>query len=140
MAVGAALAAGNIWVACKRSTIPYRLDGVATDKDHYLEKKPGFDDVYLVCLDKKRWLSVDQAVHDAIQPGRRVRKERWSRVIYVDNQPVEIGFSQDTRNMLRLMPIAVALMAGLAALTCWEQRTPRASRPQADAPSTQPAK
>lgn len=122
--VGAILAAGNVWVALSRSTIPYRLDGIAEDKEHWLEKNPGFDDVCVVKLKGGTWITVDRPVYKAIEPGRRVFKERWSRTILIDDRPVTVGLSQDTRNMLGLMPVIVA---GFAGLTWWMRRTPKKS-------------
>ena len=119
LAIAAVLAAGNVWFAAVRSTIPLQLDSVVAGKEVRHEKHPPKDDVCLLDLGEQGTIHVDQAVFDAVALGDRLAKARWSSVLSVNGRSVEFAWSGDVRGMVRAMPL---MWSVLLAATIWACR------------------
>lgn len=117
--VGLPLAAGNVWFAAKRSTIPLQLDARVVRKEVRREKHPGEDDVFLLQLSPGRLLQVDEALFRAVNEGAALRKDAWSRRLEANGRTIELGWSCDFRGMLIAMP---TLFVILAATIFWQRR------------------
>ena len=113
-ALATILAAANVWFAAARSTIPLRLDAVVQRKEVRHEKHPPRDDVCLLDLGPLGILHVDQSVFDRVSVGDHLRKERWTRTLECNQRKIELAWSVDTRGLIRVMPLACGIMAGLA--------------------------
>jgi hypothetical protein len=111
------LAAGNLWFAAVRSTIPLRLNGRATHKQRLTEKTVGVDDVHLITLDDGTRIQVDGPVYEAVVLNHVVRKDAWSRKLEVDGTNINVDWSRDFSGMLWAMPsvLVVFLMLGILA-------------------------
>ncbi len=101
----------GIGTATARSTIPRELGGVVTAKSAEADGPLPSETAYFLSVDGRR-MQVDRAVHDAVQPGDAVSKQRWSRSLSTPRGVVRLWLSRDTRG---LTPLALALVV-LAAL------------------------
>ena len=114
-AVVVAFAAAGTWALVARSTIPVAIDAEVTSVEVRGEKHPGVDDVWLVGLDG-RTHHFDAAVARAVAVGDRVVKERFSRTLLVDGEPVPLRLSDDARAMLWVAPGTAVVTVAVAAL------------------------
>ena len=114
-AVVVAFAAAGARALAARSTIPVAIDAEVTSVEVREEKHPGVDDVWLVGLDDGTH-HLDAAVARTVQVGDRVVKERFSRTLLVDGEPVALRLSDDARMMLGVAPGTAAVAVVLAAL------------------------
>lgn len=129
--LGGLLAAGNLWFAAQRSTIPMRLLDRIKQKEIRREKHPGKDDVLLLHMESGSVLHVDRPVFEALREGDEIAKEAWSRQLRYGNQQLALGWSQDTRGMARGMPaVLVVLMATAAAVYLADRRRAAEQRPR----------
>lgn len=110
-----ALAAGNVWSAAVRSTIPLALEAVVAGKEVRHEKHPPRDDVWLLDLAQQGLLQVDQGVFDRVDIGDRLSKERWSWSLNCGGRRFELEWSADARGMCWAMPLTVAIFMAMAA-------------------------
>jgi hypothetical protein len=114
VALAVALAAGNIWFAAARSTIPIALAATVTRKEVRHEKHPPRDDVWLLDLGSGRIIQVDEKVFDRVAVGDHLAKVRWSRTLNCDGQQIGLEWSADARGMFWAMPLSLAvLLAGV---------------------------
>ena len=103
--LGATLAAGNLWVAAARSTIPLPLDAQVRRREVLREKHPGRDDVHLLQLEPGGRLQVDAHVFHAVAPDQRIRKGRWDRLLIVNGEKLQLRWSADFQGMAQAMPL-----------------------------------
>lgn len=83
------------------------------------EKHPGHDDVCLWFFDDGSERHVDQAVFRNVPAGASVRKNSFSRTLVFGDEyeaagSVSLSYSSDFQGMCAVMPVALALMLGLA--------------------------
>jgi hypothetical protein len=112
------LATANIWIGAARSTIPLQLDAVVSDKEVRHEKHPPKDDVCLLNLGPYGTIHADRDVFDRVAMNDRLRKTRWSRLLFVNEKPLELKFSADASGMLRAMPLALLISLVTAVWAC----------------------
>jgi len=126
---GALLVGANFWFAAARSTIPLPLDAKVIGKEVRHEKHPPKDDVCLLHLGQQT-LHVDRAVYDSVAIGDRLRKERWSQILYSNDEPMELAWSQDARGMMWAMPLAWSMLFATVVWVCrmGEQASQHSSR------------
>jgi hypothetical protein len=110
------LAAGNIWYAAARSTIPLSLHDQVVDIEMRREKHPGKDDVYLLQLRSGRVLQIDPTIARVITPGSQISKDAWSRTLQIDSQAMDLKWSPDFYGMIRAMPAMMLLLLATAAV------------------------
>lgn len=113
--IGVLLAAGNVWIAAKRSAIPLELHETVAKKEVRREKHPGHDDVHLLYFQSGRVLEVDRQVFEAVHDGERIEKSVWTRELRHGAHASQLFWSRDFQGMTRAMPIAV-LILGITAL------------------------
>ncbi len=106
------LAAGDAWVAFRRSGIPVALDGRVERIDLRREKHPGLDDVYLVTIGPRE-VHLDDAVARQLAVGEHAHKDAWSTRLETSHGPIALAPSKDTGGMARAMPLLVILALGL---------------------------
>ena len=111
------LAAGNLWFAASRSTIFWALDTVVSEKATRFEKHRGKDDVYLFWLDGDVH-QVDQRVYDAVHPGCRLHKMRFSMDLRIDGKVTRLAFSRDTFGMSLAMPLVLLVVVFTGWFVC----------------------
>jgi|RhiMethySRZTD1v2_1073278.scaffolds.fasta_scaffold1912558_2 hypothetical protein len=112
MLIAMGLAAGNLWFAVARSTIPLALDTTVQEKEIRPEKHPGKDDVYLLWLGGARQIQVDRNVYDQVRIGDPLLKQPWSATLKHGDETVELSYSEDYSGMLKAMPACLlALLA-----------------------------
>jgi hypothetical protein len=116
------LAAGNLWVAASRSTIPMRLEDIVDDKEIRREKHPGRDDVYLLCFQSGQTLQVDEAVFDSVNIGESLHKKSWSEHLDHNGKTLQLAWSRDVAGMAWAMPLI--LLTFLATTICTFFRHP----------------
>lgn len=119
VALGLGLAAANLWFTAARSTIPLALDDMVIAAETRREKHPGHDDVYLIELQSRRSVQVDEAVYRAISVGQRLQKPRWSRQLAHDSHVLPLTWSRDFLGMTAAMPIVLLIVAATAAAATW---------------------
>jgi hypothetical protein len=110
LALAVALAAGNIWFAAARSTIPLALKGSVIRKEVRHEKHPPRDDVWLLDLGSRRFIQVDKIVFDRVAVGDCLAKERWSRTLNCNGQQIGLEWSAYARGMFWAMPLSLAVL------------------------------
>ena len=110
LALAIALAAGNVWFAGARSTIPLALKGEVIRKEVRHEKHPPRDDVWLLDLGSRSFIQVDKEVFDRVAIGDRLSKVRWSWTLMRNGQPISLEWSADARGMFWAMPLGLAVM------------------------------
>ncbi|MCI0629533.1 MAG: hypothetical protein L0Y44_02635 [Phycisphaerales bacterium] len=113
LALGAFLAAANLYETAARSTIPLELDSVIRSKEIRREKHPGRDDVHLLRLETGRVLHVDPPIYAALSLGEPVRKSAWSHSLSHGDQTLPLNWSRDFRRMRVVMPLTIAVFAAL---------------------------
>ena len=109
------LAAGNLWITARRSTIPLELNDVVLKKEVRREKHPGYDDVHLLHFQSGRVLEVDEQVFDAVRDGDLIEKSAWARDLRHGSHTSQLSWSRDFRGMTWAMPIVV-LILGVTAM------------------------
>jgi len=117
LSIGVLLAAGNVWVALVRSTIPIPIEGRITLKELRQEKHPGRDDVCYLHLDSGEALHVDAPLFEAVEEGQALQKAAWSPVLLHDGSEFPLRPSRDFWGMAITMPLVLlaVLVAGLLA-------------------------
>src|SRR5687768_14043032 len=85
------MAAGNVWIAAARSTIPLALSERIALKEVRREKHPGKDDVHLFHLASGKTLHVDAAVYETLAASEFVRKSAWSTELQHDGQAMSLA-------------------------------------------------
>ena len=109
--LGSLFCTGNLWFTAVRSTIPIALRGTILEKEHFLEKKKGVDDVYLLRIEENRTCQVDAFVFAAVNEKNVISKSRWDREMLVDGNSVPLGWSLDFRSMIFVMSLACIVMS-----------------------------
>lgn len=110
-----AFAVAGTWALVARSTIPVALDAEVTSVEMRREKHAGVDDVWLVGFDG-RTHHIDAAVAREVDVGDRAVKERFSRTLLVDGEPVALRLSDDARAMLVVAPSTAVIGVGVIVL------------------------
>ena len=126
--LGFAFAAGNIWIAAARSTIPLGLNEKIAEKKIRREKHPGRDDVYLLHFNSGRTLHVDESVFESVHVGDSLSKEAWSKRLTHNQNVTELSWSSDFNGLIWVMPGALIVMLATAVYTLF--RNPAAESPE----------
>jgi len=108
------LAAGNLWFAARRSTIPLQLDDLVIGRETKHEKHPGSDDVYLLDLERRGTLQVDKHIYDAVHHGDKLNKAAWERQLIVGERAVALTYSEDFVGLTRVMPASLLVLIATA--------------------------
>jgi hypothetical protein len=118
LVMASGLAVANVWFAAMRSTIPLEVDAFTAGKEVRHEKHPPKDDVCLLDLRQYGVIHVDREVFERVQVNDRLRKSRWSGILLVNEKPVALEYSADTRGMVQVMPLACLILLVAATWAC----------------------
>ena len=113
-ALAVALAAGAVFAAALRSTIPRVLDAHVAAEDRLLEHRAGVDDVFVVTLDNGNRIHVDESVAEVVAVGDRIEKAWGSRALSINGELTPLTWSVDTRRIGLAVLVVLALLLAMA--------------------------
>ncbi len=98
--LGLLFMAGNLFVTLGRSTILWKLDTTVVAKEIGREKHPGLDDVHWLVIDDGSRLHVDGVVWEQVREGDRLRKDRFSSELLLNDVLVPLSVSGEFCGMV----------------------------------------